>query len=69
MDADAMERRGRGISADMSAAAVLRRLGIVSELHRLWLVLRRSKPLGPVEPGRMVAEQPDQPYGTPPPRP
>jgi hypothetical protein len=43
MNADEMKRRSRGISADMSPEAILRRLEIVDELRSLTLFLGKSE--------------------------
>ena len=49
MDPEEMKRRGRGISDDMSPAAIARRIDIVAGLHRTWQVLRQARRSGPVE--------------------
>jgi hypothetical protein len=48
MDADEMKRRSRGISDDMSPAAIARRIDIVGELWRMWQTLRSARRIGPV---------------------
>jgi hypothetical protein len=47
MDPDDAKRRSRGISADMSPEAILRRIGIVSELYDVWRTLKTTRQLGP----------------------
>lgn len=49
MNADEMKRRGRGISDDMSPAAIARRIDIVGDLWRMWQILRNARRIGPVE--------------------
>ncbi len=55
MDADELKRRSRGTSQDMSAAAISRRLDIVSQLYEVWCLLRTARRVGS-EPSFGVAE-------------
>ncbi len=55
---DPTKSRSRGISCDMSASAVERRLEIVDELRELALELSRAERLGPVESNLVVEEEP-----------
>lgn len=47
--------RSRGVSCDMSPAAVLRRLDIVDELRELAMELQNAKRLGPLKADRPAA--------------
>ena len=47
-DLQSAKRQSRGVSSDMSVAAVLRRLEIVDELMELGEKLQKAKRLGPL---------------------
>ncbi len=47
-DLQSAKRQSRGVSSDMSAAAVLHRLEIVDELMELGEKLQKAKRLGPL---------------------
>jgi hypothetical protein len=55
---DLTKSKSRGISCDMSPAAVERRLEIVDELRELALELSRAERLGPVESKLAVSKEP-----------
>ncbi len=48
MDPEEMKRRSRGISSDMSPAAITRRLEIAAELYQVWRSFRTARRIGPV---------------------
>lgn len=53
---DDLEAASRGISDDMSAAAIARRIDIVGQLFRLWRTLRQAQRVEDVGRGDAVAE-------------
>ena len=55
---DPTKSKSRGISCDMSQAAVERRLETVDELRELALDLSRAERLGPVRSKQAVVEMP-----------
>jgi hypothetical protein len=54
---DPTKSKSRGISCDMSPAAVQRRLEMVDELRELALDLSRAQRLGPVRSQRAESQQ------------
>lgn len=57
MDPEELKRRGRGISDDMSPAAIGKRIEIVGQLHRMWQLLRQAQRVGPMQPADQPADQ------------
>jgi len=55
---DPTKSKSRGISGDMSPAAIERRLEMVDELRELALELSRAERLGPVRSQQADAEMP-----------
>lgn len=49
--------RSRGISSDMSPAALERRLEIMAQLYEVWLLLRTARRIGPVAPGQNTCHE------------
>lgn len=58
LDMDPTKSKSRGVSCDMSPAAVERRLELVDELRELALDLSRAERLGPVNSQQAVEEPP-----------
>ncbi len=54
------KERSRGVSFDMSSAAMEHRLEIMAQLYDVWLLLRTAKRIGPV--GEHVAESEPGPW-------
>lgn len=58
MDPEELKRQSRGISADMSPAAINRRLDMLGQLHEVWELLRSARRIGPAIRSDAVAEDP-----------
>lgn len=57
--ATSRKQRSRGISTDMSPAALERRLELMSQLYEVWQLLRTAKRIGP-RAGNLAEPSPEE---------